>query len=187
MAADQGAQDHVLDAFSSALIAHPRVCEKYWRAQDSAWKKHWVPHRGLMCIHCPRVNIRRTVAKIRKDRSKAVLVVPMGCTEGESTRHRVVSLTTMTLHKVVLPGGGRIHQDANRQPLASQRWPTVLNYVDGGLGQADATDFVCVNSVIAEPWRQCLTLANRKTFSVMRSWIWFRGICIPLKPNPRVY
>ena len=26
--------------------------------------------------------------------------------------------------------------------------------MDGGLEQADATDFVCVNRVIAEPWQQ---------------------------------
>ena len=44
--ADLGASDLGLDAFSS-------VCEKYWSAQDSAWKKHWGPHQGLMWIHCP--------------------------------------------------------------------------------------------------------------------------------------
>ena len=48
-------------------------------------KKHWGPHQGLMWIHCPRWDIPRAIAKIRKDRSKAVLVVPMGCTEEEST------------------------------------------------------------------------------------------------------
>ena len=47
--ADLGASDLALDAFSSA---HLRVCEKYWSAQDSAWKKHWGPHQGLMWIHC---------------------------------------------------------------------------------------------------------------------------------------
>ena len=89
--ADLGALDLVLDVFSSGTSAHLRVCEKYWSAQDSAWKKHWGPHQGLMWIHCPRWDIQRAVAKIRKDRSKAVLVVPMGCTEEESTRHWVVS------------------------------------------------------------------------------------------------
>ena len=105
--ADQGASDLALDAFSSGTSAHLRVCEKYWSAQDSAWKKHWGPHQGLMWIHCPRWDIPRAVAKIRKDRSKAVLVVPMGCTEEESTRDWVVSLTNMTLNKVVLPAGER--------------------------------------------------------------------------------
>ena len=85
--ADLGASDLALDAFSSGTSAHLRVCEKYWGAQDSAWKKHCSPHQGLMWIHCPRWDIPRAVAKIRKDRSKAVLVVPMGCTEEESTRH----------------------------------------------------------------------------------------------------
>ena len=84
VAADLGASDWALDAFSSGAFAHLRVCEKYWSAQDSAWKKHWGPHQGLMWIHFPRVDIPRTVAKIRKDRSKALLVDPMGCTEGES-------------------------------------------------------------------------------------------------------
>ena len=78
---DLGASDLALDAFSSGTSAHLRVCEKYWSAQDSAWKKHWGPHQGLMWIHCPRWDIPRAIAKIRKDRSKAVLVVPMGCTE----------------------------------------------------------------------------------------------------------
>ena len=31
--------------------------------------------------------------------------------------------------------------------------------MDGGLEQADATDFVCVNRVIAEPWRQCFAVS----------------------------
>ena len=118
--ADLGALDLALDAFSSGTSAHLRVCEKYWSAQDSAWKKHWGPHQGLMWIHCPRWDIPRAVAKIRKDRSKAVLVVPMGCTEEESTRDWVVSLTTMTLNKVVLPAGESVYQDAKGQPMPPQ-------------------------------------------------------------------
>ena len=31
--------------------------------------------------------------------------------------------------------------------------------MDGGLKQADATDFVCVNRVIAEPWQQCFAVS----------------------------
>ena len=100
--ADLGASDLALDAFSSGTSAHLRVCEMYWSAQDSAWRKHWGPHQGLMWIHCPRGDIPRAVAKIRKDRSKAVLLVSMGCTEEESTRDLVVSLTNMTLNKVTL-------------------------------------------------------------------------------------
>ena len=156
--ADLGASDLALDAFSSGTSAHLRVCEKYWSAQDSAWKKHWGPHQGLMWIHCPRWDIPRAVAKIRKDRSKAVLVVPMGCTDEESTRHWVISLTNMTLNKVVLPAGESVYQDAKGQPMPPQRWPTEFHYVDGGLDQADTTDFVCVNRIIAEPWRQCFAV-----------------------------
>ena len=52
--ADFGASDLALHAFSSGTSAHLLVCEKYWSAQDSAWKKHWGPHQGLMWIHCPR-------------------------------------------------------------------------------------------------------------------------------------
>ena len=156
--ADLGASDLALDAFSSGTSAHLRVCEKYWSAQDSAWKKHWGPHQGLMWIHCPRWDIPRAIAKIRKDRSKAVLVAPMGCTEEESTRHWVASLTNMTLNKVVLPAGESVYQDAKGQPMPPQRWPTEFHYVDGGLDQADATDFVCVNRIIAEPWRQCFAV-----------------------------
>ena len=143
-----------LDAFSSGTSAHLQVCEKYWSAQDSAWKKHWGPHQGLMWIHCPRWDIPRAIAKIRKDRSKAVLVVPMGCTEEESTRHWVASLTNITLNKVVLQAGESVYQDAKGQPMPPQRWPTEFHYVDGGLDQADTTDFICVNRIIAEPWRQ---------------------------------
>ena len=156
--ADLGASDLALDVFSSGTSAHLRVCEKYWGTQDSAWKKHWGPHQGLMWIHCPRWDIPRAVAKIRKDRSKAVLVVPMGCTEEESTRHWVVPLTNMTLNKVVLPAGESVYQDAKGQPMPPQRWPTEFHYVDGGLDQVDTTDFVCVNRIIAEPWRQCFVV-----------------------------
>ena len=38
--ADLRASDLALDAFSSGTSAHLWVCEKYWSAQDSAWKKH---------------------------------------------------------------------------------------------------------------------------------------------------
>ena len=31
--------------------------------------------------------------------------------------------------------------------------------MDGGLEQADATDFMCVNRIIAEPWRQCFAVS----------------------------
>ena len=114
---------------------------------------------GLMWIHCARGDIPRAVAKIRKDRSKAVLVVPMGCTEEESTEDVVVSLTNMTLNKVTLPAGESVPQDAKGQPMPPQRWPTEFHYVDGGLEQADSTDFVCVNRIIAEPWRQCFAVS----------------------------
>ena len=43
--ADLGASDLALDAFSSGTSAHLRVCEKYWSAQDSAWKK-WLDVAG---------------------------------------------------------------------------------------------------------------------------------------------
>ena len=121
LVADLGASDLALDAFSSGTSAHLQVCEKYWSAQDSALKKHWGPHQGLMWIHCPPWDIPRAVAKIRKDRSKAVLVVPMGCTEEESTRDWVVSLTNMTLNKVVLPAGESVYQDAKGRPLRGRR------------------------------------------------------------------
>ena len=31
--------------------------------------------------------------------------------------------------------------------------------MDRGVEQANTTDFVCVNRVIAEPWRQCLAVS----------------------------
>ena len=39
--------------------------------------------------------------------------------------------------------------------MPPERWPTEFHYVDGGMEQADTKDFVCVNRVIAEPWRKC--------------------------------
>ena len=65
----------------------------------------------------------------------------------------------MTLNKVVLPAGESVYQDAKRQPMPPRRWPTEFHYVDGGLEQAHATDVVCFNRVIAEPWRQCFVVS----------------------------
>ena len=124
VAADLGASNLALDAFSPGTFAHLRVCEKYWSVQDSAWKKHWGPQARLMWIHCPRVDIPTAVAKICKDRSKAVFVVPLGCTEEESTRDRVAPLDKMTLNKVVLPAGESVFQDAKGQPMPPESWPT---------------------------------------------------------------
>ena len=97
---------------------------------------------------------------IRKDCSKAVFVVPIGCTEEESTRDWLASLDHMTFNKVVLPAGESVYQDAKGQPMPHQRWPTEFHYAHGCLEQADATDFVCVNRVIAEPWRQCFAASS---------------------------
>ena len=65
----------------------------------------------------------------------------------------------MTLNKVALPAGESVYQDAEGQPMPPQRWPMEFHYVDGGLEQADTTDFVCVNRIIAEPWRQCFAVS----------------------------
>ena len=61
-------------------------------------------------------------------------------------------LPNLTLNTVALPAGQSVCQDAKAQPMAPQRWPTKLNYVDRGLEQAVAIDFVCANPVIAERW-----------------------------------
>ena len=148
-----------LDALSSGTSAHLGVCDRYRSAQDSAWKKQWGPHQGLMWILCPRVDIPRAVAKICKDRSKADFVVPMGRTEEESTRDWVAPLDNMTLNKVVLPAGESVYQAAKGQPMPPQRWPTEIHFVDGGLEQADATDLVCANGLIAERWRQSFAVS----------------------------
>ena len=94
------------------------------------------------------------VAEIRKDCSKAVFVGTTGCSEEETTRDWVASLDNMTLNKVVLPPGERVYQDVKGQPMPPKTCPTEFHYVDGGLEQADTRDFMCVNRVIAEPWRQ---------------------------------
>ena len=127
--ADLPPSDLALDTIFSGTSAHLRVCEKYWSTLYSVWKKDWGPHQGLMWIHHPRVDIQRAVAKIRKDRSNAVFVVPMGCTEEEGTRDWEASLNIMTLKKVVLPAGESVHQDAKGQPMPPQRWPTEFHYV----------------------------------------------------------
>ena len=43
--------------------------------------------------------------------------------------------------------------------MPSQRWPMECHYVHWGLEQADATDFVCVDHVVAEPRRQCFAVS----------------------------
>ena len=65
----------------------------------------------------------------------------------------------MTLNKVVLPAGQSIYQDAKGGPMPPRRWPTEFHYVDGGLEQANTTDFVGIKRVIAEPWRQCFAVS----------------------------
>ena len=44
--------------------------------------------------------------------------------------------------------------------MRPQTWPTEFHYVDQGLEQADATNFVCVNRAIAEPWQQCFAVSH---------------------------
>ena len=47
----------------------------------------------------------------------------------------MVSLTNMTLNKVVLPAGESVYQDAKGQPMPPQRWLTEFHYVDGALSR----------------------------------------------------
>ena len=54
------------------------------------------------------MHTQRAVGNMRKDCSKAVLVVPMGCTEEESTQDWVALLTNMTLNRVVLLAGEKV-------------------------------------------------------------------------------
>ena len=61
----------------------------------------------------------------------------------------MASLDNMTLNKVVLPAGESVYRDANGRPMPTQRWPTEFHYVIGGREQANTTDLVCVNRVIA--------------------------------------
>ena len=66
-AADLGASDLAQERFFSGASRHLWVCEKYWIHEAFARKKHWAPHQSLKWIHCPKVDIQRAVAKIRKD------------------------------------------------------------------------------------------------------------------------
>ena len=125
-----GASDLAREAFFSGTSAHLRVCEKYWSAQDSAPKKHSGGHKGLMWIHCSRVDIPREVAKIRKDRTKAVLVVSIRCTEEECSQAWMVSLTNMSQNKALPPAGESVYEDNKRQPMPPERWPTKFHYAD---------------------------------------------------------
>ena len=147
MAADLGASDLALDAFSWGTSAHLQVCEKYWSARDSAWENHWGPHQGLMWISSPRMDIARAVANIRKDRSKAVFVVPIGCTEEAWNRDQVDSLDDMTLNKVILPAEDSVYQDAEGQPMRAQR----------GLTENSTMWMGAWNRPI--PWTSCMSTA----------------------------
>ena len=95
-----------------------------------------------MWNHCLKVDIPKAVAKIRKDRSSAVQVVPMGYTEEESTWDWVAWLTNMTFNKVVLPAGEEVYWDSKGPPMPPQRCSSELHYVDRDLEQADTTAFV---------------------------------------------
>ena len=65
----------------------------------------------------------------------------------------------MTLNRVVLSSGESVQQDSKRGPMPPRRWPTQFHYVDPGLQQPNATDFVCLNRVIAEPRPQCFVVS----------------------------
>ena len=112
-----------------------------------------------MWMDCLRVMIPTAVTEIRKDHSKAVLVVPTGCTEEELTRDWVVSMTNVTLTRIASPAGENVYQDPKGQPMPPQRCQTEFNYVEGGLQHADTTHFVCVNRLMAEPWRHCFAVS----------------------------
>ena len=43
----------------------------------------------------------------------------------------MVSLTNMTVNKVVLSAGESVHQDAKGQPMPPKRWPTEFSDGDG--------------------------------------------------------
>ena len=71
----------------------------------------------------------------------------------------MILLINMTLNKVVLPPGESVYHDTKGEPMLPYRSPTEFHYLDRCLEQADATDFVCVSHVIAQPWQQCFVLS----------------------------
>ena len=156
--ADLGASDLALDAFSSGTSAHLRVCEKYWSAQDSRVEEALgsasrtdvdpLPPLG----HC----------KSDSEDSQGPLQGSAGCSYGMHRGGKYPTLGSLIDQhdlKQGRPTGWReCLSDAKGQPMPPQRLPTEFHYVDGGLDQADTTDFVCVNRIIAEPWRQCFAV-----------------------------
>ena len=103
-------------------------------------------------VECQQIHPERNQLKVA-----ALGTEPAGPANQE---YRVMpEVANMTLNKVVLPAGEGVYQDAKGQPMPPERWPTEFHYVDGGLEQADTTDIVCVNRIIAEPWRQCFAVS----------------------------
>ena len=83
----------------------------------------------------------------------------MACKEEESTQDSAVSQDNVTLNKIVLLAGERLYEGTAAELVAPQRWATNLHCVDLGPKPADTAEFVSVNRVIAEPWRQCFAVS----------------------------
>ena len=148
-----GAPQPTVDVFASGHSSHLRVCEKWWTAQDSAWKRHWSPHQGILWIHCPRNDLGRAVAKVEKDRTHGFVVVSGVGADDEKGTSLMSRLEQVSLNKVTFAPGESVYQDARGEALPPQRWATHVYYVSGCQAHQDEADVYNINRIQAEPWR----------------------------------
>ena len=122
-----------VDVFVSAAL---RKCPRVWTKEDNGWKRGFSSDLwDLLYIHAPRDSFERVVAKIARDRARAVVTIPSWEIEDAKDAPWVQDLTFMTLIHTQLRSAEDIFVAAQGNPLPppAKGWTTTVADVDRSL------------------------------------------------------
>ena len=125
---------------------HNKRFEKYWSEADSAWKHPWDQgHHQLLWMNPPFDQIEKMVDKLRKDRARAIVIVPGWRQSGWWER-----LQDIVVNQMVIPRGKGVFLREGHDPMPPTSWSVWAFLVDGNI--LDNEDAACSVEAGIDTW-----------------------------------
>ena len=163
-----------VDVFRSATL---RECPRVWTREDIGWKCGWSSDLwDLLYIHAPRWSLERVVAKIARERTRAVMTIPSWEIEDAEDAPLVQDLRCMTLMDTQVPSAEDIFVDAqgNPLPLPAKGWTTTVAYVDGSLAHpARHVGMSCITVRVQPEGSTIVDCPDRSISRIMALPVWY--------------
>ena len=164
--AELGWSSPQVDVFGSGAL---RKCPRVQTKGDKGWKRGsssdpW----KLLYIHAPRSSLQPLVAKIARDRARAVVTIPSWEIGDAKDAPAVQERKCITLINTQLSSAEDNFVDAPGNPLPphARGWTTTVAYVDGSLGDPDGN--MGTSSITARVQPERCRIVERPNRSVSR-------------------